>query len=163
MPLGQGHDVYLRLQRIPQRHSVIPWAMYRPSVYNAVGGPTSVTDPLNQTQNHHLRFELQLSTITDSLGQVAAFTYNAQGQPLTIMDARGNTTTFTYDRYGNRTSSTDPLHRTTTYAYDTQGNLTSQTDPRGNKTQYALRRVQPQNLDDRRGRQCHEVRLRRRQ
>jgi len=108
------------------------------TVYNIVGGPTSVTNPNGSAETRNLAYDtnFRISSITDGLGTFAQVTYNAAGSPLTVIDARNNTFSYQYDQNGNRTKYADQLTRTTHYQYDTLGNLISRTDPRGNATTY---------------------------
>ena len=127
----------------------------KPSVryeYDAVGRPTSVTNPdttqvsrlfehwrVTETdENHHVKSYLfdsrqRLTQVVEN-NQGSAYTtsyrYNPLGELEQITDHASNVTTIAYDSLGRKTRMTDPDLGTWRYQFDKVGNLTSQTDAR---------------------------------
>jgi len=125
--------------------------------YNAVGQPTSVTNPLNQTTQYQYDASHNLSTVINANSVTAAsFTYDAYTRVRTFTDSEGWTVTYDYDAadrvtrmtYPDGTAETytydrldlatfqDRQGRVWTYTHDANGRLTSTTDPSGQQTQF---------------------------
>lgn len=98
--------------------------------YNALGNPTTVTDPLGR-KTYYLYDANQIDVLTvihaggASFDFIASYSYNSQHLPLTLTDAAGQTTVFTYNAAGQILTLTNAKQEPTTFTYDGNGYLNS--------------------------------------
>jgi RHS repeat-associated protein len=124
---------------------------------NAVGLPTTVTDPLGHTTKYTYDGNGNLETLTDGNSHKTTYTYNADNQQTSLKEPNGTVTETEYDKAGEVISLTDgnkhatkyernpleqvteaidPLGRKTLKEYDADGNLKKLTDPEKRTTTY---------------------------
>lgn len=94
--------------------------------YDAVGNPTTVTDPLNHTTTTTYDNRNRRVTVTNALSQMTTFGYDAASNIINILRPDGNNEVKTYDARNRPTSETvtqDPLKRITYKTYNPSGTL----------------------------------------
>ncbi|MGP3953889.1 DUF6531 domain-containing protein [Streptomyces sp. 7N604] len=104
--------------------------------YDAVGHPTSVTDPLGNQRKSAYDAVGNRTSATDALGKNTAYTYDALNRVSKVTGPDGGITANSYDVAGNLATSTDANSHTSTYGYDSEGRLTSIKDPLGKTVAY---------------------------
>jgi RHS repeat-associated protein len=107
--------------------------------YNALGGRTSVTDPLNNVSTATYNALGQQTSITDALHNTTSYAYDVDGVQSKITGPDGTATAYTFDGAGRVTGSQQLSATGTVLAgesrgYDPTGNQLTATDALGNTT-----------------------------
>jgi RHS repeat-associated protein len=106
------------------------------TAYDAVGRPTSITDPLGHTTSYSYNPTSNISSITDANGHSTSYTYDSLDRLASVVAPDGGTTSYTYDGNGNVLTRTDANNHTTSFAYDLDNRVTSRTSPTGQRWSY---------------------------
>jgi RHS repeat-associated protein len=100
---------------------------------NAVGQPTSTTDPNGHTVQFAYDANGHLVQTTFADGSKSQQTWDALGRRTSVTDEDGNTTTFQYDGLGRMVAASG-LAGNAQYTYDEAGNVVTRTDALGRVT-----------------------------
>jgi RHS repeat-associated protein len=92
--------------------------------YNALGGPTSMTDATGTTSYSYDTLG-RLTSTTDGHGDTIAYGYDLADNQTQVTYPAAHTVTRSYDNAENLTSVADWLGNTTSFSYDPDGNLTT--------------------------------------
>lgn len=106
--------------------------------YDALGNPTSVTDPLGHISTAKWNSNGDLLEEVDAEARKSSYTYNAAGNPLTVAGPDGATaTTITYTQDGQPATQKNADGSVLTYTYDPDtGRLLGATGPKGRALTY---------------------------
>ncbi len=102
-------------------------SVHYPAVANGPGGP--LTRPQVTTARNAVG---QPTSTTDPNGHTVQFTYDGDGHPVQATFADGSKSQQTWDALGRRTSATDEDGNTTTYQYDGLGRMVAVSGLSGN-------------------------------
>ena len=108
--------------------------------YDAVGNPTTVTDPLNHTTTTTYDNRNRKATVTDALNQTTTFNYDGASNVTGIVRPDNTTETKTYDALNRVLTDTVPqtatVNLTTTFTYNPSGTIASVMDAKGQVTTF---------------------------
>lgn len=106
------------------------------SEYNALGQPTTITDPEGNKRTIIYDSLLRPMTTISQEGVIRTTAFDAAGQPLTITNNLGQVTTNSYDKLGRLITKRDAEDNVTRYEYDVLGNQVAVIDAASVRTTY---------------------------
>ena len=96
--------------------------------FDALGRPTTATDPMAHTITSTYDIQGRLVATIDANGNTTTYGYNALGRTIAVTDALTQTAYYAFDGLGRRTFSTDAVGIVTRNEYDRLGRLITVTE-----------------------------------
>jgi RHS repeat-associated protein len=131
-----GRAIAITLPPVPDGSGGPPTRPAVTQALNALGQPTSRTDPLGRVTTFQYDAEGRLVRTTHPDGAFTTQTWDARGRRTSLTNEEGQTTSFTYDGLG-RLIGVAGHAGTMICAYDEAGNVVRQTDALGRVTTFA--------------------------